>query len=151
MTQPTKDWMAEVLALQATERADAEARVAKRSRCLRAALAAHGITSMDVLWDGGGDSGQIEDATFGDANGFVDASRLAATDCDGTETTLEMLARNLVHDLIEVHCPGLENGDGGDVSLNFDGTVLNFTLNARETVLETIAEGQLPDNEEAGV
>ncbi len=144
MTNTTgEDGVEKALARQAAERTDAEERVAKRSRSLKAALVAHGITSIDVLWDGCGDSGQIDIADFQTDAGPIDATQLSATDSDGEPINVEQLATALVYDLIEVHCPGLENGEGGDASLTYDGQTLTFDVSARTVHSETVAAGDL--------
>ena len=73
----------------------------KRLPQLASELAATGVARVLVLYDGCGDSGQIEDIECRSADGEI----LELVSGDG-------VLKNLLYDLLEARHPGWENGDG---------------------------------------
>ena len=118
-----------------------EARPANKAAIL-AALAATGITSVVVTFDGSGDSGQIEsvDPRIGDT-----ATKLPATDVEiaspvwdgsGVETRTLPLAEaveQLAYDLLEETHGGWENNEGafGEFSFDVAGSAIRLDYNER--------------------
>jgi hypothetical protein len=91
-----------------------------------------GVVSAHVSYDGCGDSGQIEDVTFTDAEGK------AIYPCDQT-TFSEDQIMDLFYDLLEARYPGWENNDGayGDFTWQLIDNKLQHTHNARFTDCDT--------------
>lgn len=101
------------------------------------ALASVGIASVIVLFDGYGDSGQIDsvDARTGDTTVVLPMTEIDFEDIgDGSTTTdirrvklpdaVEALAYRLLYDTY----PGCENNDGAFGELNFDVVARSITL-----------------------
>lgn len=112
------------------------------------ALAAAGITSVTVTFDGYGDSGQIEDVTTQRGDTIVDlpagqvALSSAGWNSDGVSTAQVDLAaaiEQLCYDLLQQSHPGWENNDGAFGDFVFDVAARTITLdhNERYTASET--------------
>ena len=112
------------------------------------ALAAAGITTVTVTFDGYGDSGQIEDVTAQCGETIVDlppgeVSLASATwNSDDVSTAQVEIAAALeqhCYDLLEQSHPGWENNDGAFGEFVFDVAARTITLdhNERYTASET--------------
>jgi len=106
------------------------------------ALAAAGITSILVHFDGSGDSGQIEDidATAGDEprdlpSGEIEIAHVRWGDPDIARTTLSVrdAIESLAYDFLEQAHGGWENNEGAYGEFTFDVAQRTITLdyNAR--------------------
>ena len=91
-----------------------------------------GAVAAHISYDGCGDSGQIEDVTFADAEG-------KAVDPYGRIDFTEDQIMDLFYDLLEVRYAGWENNDGayGDFEWNLTDDKLLHTHNARFTDCDT--------------
>jgi hypothetical protein len=114
------------------------------------ALAAAGITQVEVTFDSYGDSGQVEDITARSANEAVllpeGEVRVAcpAWGCTHVETrtmTVAAALEHLVYDCLSEAHPGWENGDGAYGTFTFDVAVRTITLDhhARHVAVKSTA------------
>ena len=101
------------------------------------ALAAAGITEVEVNFDGYGDSGQIEDmvARAGDAEAALPAVAVQlsapAWGCDHVEVRTKPLTdaiEQFVYDTLADLHPGWENSDGASGTFTFDVVAGTVTL-----------------------
>jgi len=97
----------------------------------RAQLKFGGVAKVKIDYDGCGDSGQIEDVSFWDANDQPVAFVLG-------ELTQAQL-QELFYDLLETRHAGWENNDGafGDFQWDLETDTLNHTHHSRYTDYET--------------
>ena len=107
------------------------------------ALAATGITSVLVHFDGSGDSGQIEDidATAGDQpaeipNGNIQIARVRWGDANIERTSLSVrdAIESLAYDFLEQTHGGWENNEGAYGEFTFDVAQRTITLDYNERV-----------------
>ena len=107
------------------------------------ALAAAGITSVLVHFDGSGDSGQIEgiDATAGEQpaeipNGNIEIAQIRWGDANIERTTLSVrdAIENLAYDFLEQTYGGWENNEGAYGEFTFDVAQRTITLDYNERV-----------------
>lgn len=143
---PASDWDAIVQRMSKWE-IDAAKPISENKAKLLAFLASAGITLVTVTFDGGGDSGQIEDivAFKGDLSaelpgGTVEvimldygANRPAANHLSASEAI-----ENLAYDLLRQKHRGWENNDGAYGEFTFDvaaGTI-SLDYNERYTASE---------------
>jgi hypothetical protein len=91
-----------------------------------------GVVSIEVYYDGCGDSGQIESIHYFDAN-------YRSIDPAGRVTITDEELMNLFYDLLEVRQAGWENNDGafGSFDWNLTTDYLNHTHSMRYTECET--------------
>ena len=108
------------------------------------ALAAAGITSVLVHFDGSGDSGQIEDvdATAGDQpaevpNGNIEIAqvRWGAANIEGTSLSVRDAIESLAYDFLEQTHGGWENNEGAYGEFTFDVENRTITLEYNERVM----------------
>jgi hypothetical protein len=108
------------------------------------ALAAAGITSILVHFDGSGDSGQIEgiDATAGDQpaeipNGNIEIAqvRWGSPDIERTTLSVRDAIENLTYDFLEQTHGGWENNEGAYGEFTFDVVQRTITLEYNERVM----------------
>lgn len=113
-------------------------------------LAAAGITSVVVTFDGVGDSGQIEsiDARVGDAGADLPAGEveLATPTADGSgvdraPSSLRDAIELLAYDCLEETHGGWENEEGAYGQFTFDVADRLITLSYNERVLESVHSG----------
>src|SRR5580700_5601876 len=76
-------------------------------------LKAAGVARVDISYDGCGDSGQIEDVRYFDAN-------RKTMELPGTLTITEDALRELFYDLLETRHAGWENNDGAFGEFEWD-------------------------------
>lgn len=128
------------------ERRLAEAR-APNARALFDALETAGVTSVDVLFDGQGDSGQIEGTTAyaGELEVKLPSAMIQYTDVEffGTSTTTSEITVDdaidrLVYAVLEETHGGWENNDGayGEVTFNVEARTIHLEFNERYTATE---------------
>lgn len=111
---------------------DSLERVRRELPLLAAGLRSIGVASVEVQYDGCGDSGQIEDIICRDAQG----DRINLT--GKTPVTDDQLS-DLFYDLIESRHPGWENNDGacGELEWDLATDTLRHTHNDRFTDYHT--------------
>ena len=110
-------------------------------------LAAAGVVTVVVSFDGYGDSGQIESIDSRDAHGEVAVPENEVTIASATwDAEIERKAMNcreaveqLAYDLLNTTYGGWENNDGAYGEFTFDVTARKVTLdyNGRYTAVET--------------
>lgn len=107
---------------------DALERVRRELPVLAGKLKSIGVASVQVEYDGCGDSGQIEDVVCLDA----ESKPVALT--GKTPVTIDQLS-DLFYDLIEARHPGWENNDGacGELAWVLETDTLTHTHNDRFT------------------
>jgi hypothetical protein len=107
------------------------------------ALAAAGITSVLVHFDGSGDSGQIEniDATAGDQpaeipNGNIEIAQVRWGDAniERTSSSVRDAIESLAYDFLEQTHGGWENNEGAYGEFTFDVAQRTITLDYNERV-----------------
>lgn len=110
------------------------------------ALAAAGITTVTVTFDGYGDSGQIEDITAQQGETIVDlpagevslASAVWGSDAvSATRMEIAAAVEQLCYDLLEQSHPGWENNDGASGEFVFDVAARAITLDHSERYTAT--------------
>lgn len=111
------------------------------------ALAASGITTVVVIFDGYGDSGQVESIDASDAQGEVALSECEiafASPGDGdaiehTAMSLHDALEDLAYDLLRDTHAGWENNDGAYGEFTFDVAARTISLdhNERYTAIES--------------
>ena len=110
------------------------------------ALAAAGITTVTVTFDGSGDSGQIEDVIAQKGEAIVDlpagqvclSSAVWNSDAVSTAPTdIGAAVEQLCYDLLRQSHPGWENNDGASGDFVFDVAVGTITLDYAERYTAT--------------
>lgn len=111
------------------------------------ALAATGITTVIVTFDGYGDSGQIESIDASNADGAIplptgEIALVQPGEGDATEhvpTPIEQAIEELAYDLLRDTHAGWENNDGafGELSLNVAARTISLDHNERYTAIES--------------
>jgi hypothetical protein len=98
----------------------------------RQQLQAAGIDSVQILYDGCGDSGCIENVAYMDGQG-------SAVDVAGKLAMTEEQLMDLFYDLTQARHPGWENNDGayGEFDWNLKDDALKHTHNDRFTDYDT--------------
>jgi hypothetical protein len=98
----------------------------------RRQLQAAGIDSVQIFYDGCGDSGCIESITYADGQG-------SAVDVAGKLPMTEEQLTDLFYDLTQARHPGWENNDGayGEFDWNLKDDALKHTHNDRFTDYDT--------------
>lgn len=146
---PITEWNAIMQRISKWE-ADAAKLVPENKDKLLAFLASAGITLVTVTFDGGGDSGQIEDiaAFAGDATAELPSGtvEVRALDHGADQPAANFLAageaiENLAYDLLrQKHC-GWENNDGayGEFTFDIAGQKISLDYNERFTSSESYA------------
>lgn len=138
--QPAID-MAAIMQRFSQWEADAAELIPENKARLFACLASTGITLVTVIFDGYGDSGQIEDiaAFIGDEpadlpGGTIEVKTLhhgadqPVAHCHSASEAIENLAYDLLR---QTHC-GWENNDGAYGEFTFDVTAGTITLDYNE-------------------
>src|SRR5580658_1967264 len=95
-------------------------------------LKAAGVARVDISYDGCGDSGQIEDVRYFDANRKM-------MELPGTLTITEDALRELFYDLLETRHAGWENNDGafGEFEWDLNADTLKHSHSERYVECET--------------
>jgi hypothetical protein len=125
-------------AYQNHQKAVAEANVINK-RVVFDALVAAGISTVNVTFDGEGDSGQIEDIV---ADGSVDVPQVpielqkaswGSGKVGSSQSTLREAIETLCYDYLEQHQGGWENNDGafGEFIFNVAERRIELEFNAR--------------------
>lgn len=108
---------------------------------LFAHLASANITRVVVIFDGEGDSGQIEDvqAYIGDEQASLPEGKVESLDLPYGEAgpvlrehSIEMALETLAYDLLREKHEGWENSDGAYGEFTFDATAGTITLDYNE-------------------
>ena len=145
----TADMASGLFAEQANYVARAAALHPANKTALFDALAAAGITSVVVVFDGSGDSGQIEDITFHANDSVVSAPVMApipiqstywgSTEIRSESMTIDKAIEQLAYDFLAQAHSGWENNDGAYGEFTFDVGLRTITLeyNERYTTIET--------------
>lgn len=145
---PTDDYVASYLTKEHEYGALASRLDGGNKTVVFTALAAHGITHVVVVFDGYGDSGQIEqiDAFSGEERADIkhESVTLVRARWGSQETftetmSLEGAIETLAYDFLERTHPGWENNDGADGEFTFDvvGQSVTLDFNAHYTASET--------------
>jgi hypothetical protein len=132
----------EILARAAKEQAEREARLPRNKQALFAVLRAAGVTHVTVDFDGYGDSGQIEDIAFrnADTNNSVPAGEVVLeADSYGEPPTPKIFdvrsaIELLVYELLEDDHGGWELNEGSFGTFTFDVAEGAITLDYNERV-----------------
>lgn len=95
-----------------------------------------GIASVEVVFDGYGDSGAVEDIVCKSADDQqIELAEIgiAGIDDDGerASSTLCQALENLAYAALELHHPGWENNDGAGGALVIDVAAANFALDCK--------------------
>lgn len=139
---PVKDWAAEAKAFDASR----QAILAENRTALFDALGRHSIETVTAVFDGYGDSGQIEDVahTGGGADDLAAitiALKVAARGKDTVETVnvpLRTAIEDIAYALLErTHC-GWPNNEGGFGEFIFDVPARTITLDFNERYVEHV-------------
>ena len=129
--------LAEFIEQQAANRARVTSEINRLKRAVIAPLRHHGIASVQVAFDGCGDSGAIEDIACRDASDTaVDLPEefSVCVEEDGAEpvqTTLKQALEDLAYAALELHHPGWEINDGAGGALEIDVTAETFMLDCK--------------------
>ena len=139
-TQPAID-MAATMARYAAWEAAAAKLVPDNKQRLFSHLASANITRVVVIFDGEGDSGQIEDiqAYIGDEQASLPAGKVDSLDLPYGETqpvlrrhSTELALETLAYDLLREKHEGWENSDGAFGEFTFDLAAGTITLDYNE-------------------
>lgn len=107
-----------------------------------------GITSVEVTFDGYGDSGQLDEPSFVNATGAVDPPvgeievQSVLYDGSGIETvrvSITEAIEQICYDLLGEYHAGWENNDGayGDFVFDVTADAITYTHNSRYTEVDT--------------
>jgi len=140
--------LADYLAQEAARAAVADELRPENKAALFLALAAAGVTTVTVAFDGCGDSGQIESIDASDHHGEVALPGgdipIATLTCDGRDVVRQALPlreaiESLCYDLLEETHGGWENDDGAYGTFVFDVAERTIGLdhNSRYTAVES--------------
>ena len=138
----------DVLALEAARQTDKAERLAEHRTAILAALAAAGIATLTVTYDGYGDSGQLDSWTakltegrslaLDEAAGNVIAI-VRSTDQTmierSTARALIEAAESFCYDLLATHHDGYENNVGGNGEFVFDVATGTIHLTHRDNYI----------------
>ncbi len=120
---------ADYLAGQVERDATADVEIAAMRALLLLHFKAHGIATIEIRFDGYGDSGAIEQTTFFGADGTVTECPDITVACEGRdEVMLASLLEDFVYKVLERHHDGWEINDGGFGELLIDVGEENFQL-----------------------
>lgn len=124
-------------AWEAANRARTVDRIARLKLAVIPPLAALGVTSAEVMFDGCGDSGAVEDIATHGRNGPHHAAlntifvSIPGDDDVATTISLDRALEDLATLALEMHHPGWENNDGATGSLEIDVAAPSFTLDCK--------------------
>jgi hypothetical protein len=117
---------------------------ARNQAVIMDALAALGVTQLEVTFDGCGDSGQIEEiAVAGATDTLTGEVTVGSTSWNGPDQseniTLRDAVETLCYGLLEAEHDGWENNDGAFGSFTFDVETreIHLEFNGRYTSYET--------------
>jgi hypothetical protein len=130
--------MESIMAMMAQGRNNASKRIEKNKHSLFDALDAKGVSSVNVTFDGSGDSGGVEEINL-EASKGVDKNKVLTTVVDGVQVyegtqfspegiteifsdkpaTVNDIIESICYDALKVHHEGWENNDGAYGELNF--------------------------------
>lgn len=134
---------------QAQRRAALAPAVAEfNKKALFDALGPLGIARAEVTFDGYGDSGQLDEPSFADANGAVNPPvgvievQSVLYDGSAIETARVSITEGIeqiCYDLLGEHHAGWENNDGayGDFVFDVVANAITYTHNSRYTEVDT--------------
>jgi len=131
--------------IERRDRLLAEVRPANKAAVFDA-LAAAGITMVEVTFDGAGDSGQIEsiDARIGDANCDLPVGSVVLLDpshdgshADRSEMSVRQAIETLAYRCLEETHGGWENSEGAYGTFIFDVAERTIALDYYERVIES--------------
>lgn len=113
-------------------------------------LKAKKIKNFTVSFDGGGDSGQIEDVSLEDkildevvegvsvSDGYVwDVKSNKSVERLLNNATVRQVIDNICYDVLESHCDGWEINEGSYGTFNFDVSKRKVTLDFNERIIES--------------
>ncbi len=121
--------MADYFAGQAERSAVADQEIAAMKTALLPQLAAHGIVTVEIRFDGYGDSGAIEETSFFGANGEVMECPDVDVMCEGKdEVKLASLLEDFAYEALERHHGGWEINEGAFGELLIDVADASFQL-----------------------
>ena len=120
---------ADYLAGQVERNATADVEIATMKALLLLHFKAHGIATVEIRFDGYGDSGAIEQTTFFGADGtVVDCPDIAVAREGRDEVKLASLLEDFAYEVLERHHDGWEINDGGFGELLIDVGEESFQL-----------------------
>lgn len=120
---------ADYLAGQAERSAIADQEIAAMKAVLLPQLAAHGIVTVEIRFDGYGDSGAIEQTTFFDAESKVMECPDIEVAREGRDPVkLASLLEDFAYEALERHHGGWEINEGAFGELLIDVADANFQL-----------------------
>lgn len=132
----TAPMLADFTARQLANRARVTARIDALKQAVIQPLRQLGIASIEVMFDGYGDSGAVEDIacrTSDDQPIDLPEIAIAGIEHDGepSETTLRQALEDLAYAALELHHPGWENNDGAGGTLEIDVVNASFALDCK--------------------
>jgi len=104
-----------------------------RKATLLTALKAAGIASVEIAYNGEGDSGQIEELAVFDEAGAIQTAKLSTEIEPGQ--TLAALIDDIAWDVIQAYHDGFENDDGGFGKITIDVAAGTVTLDHNDRVI----------------
>ncbi|QGY80789.1 DUF6878 family protein [Sphingorhabdus lacus] len=120
---------ANYLAGQAERSAIADQEIVAMKAVLLPQLAAHGILTVEIRFDGYGDSGAIEEISFFGANGKVMECPDVDVACKGKDAVkLASLLEDFAYEALERHHGGWEINEGAFGELLIDVADASFQL-----------------------
>lgn len=133
--------MADFAIRQAERQADAQLELAHLKQEVIPPLREAGVTKVEVRFDGGGDSGAVEECACFDAAGTslpCPEARVAPYISDNADeakqddsTTLSAALESITYLALECHHPGWEINDGACGELVIDVTEASFVLDCQ--------------------
>ena len=124
-------------AWEAANRTRSLERIARLKLAVIPPLAGLGVTSAEVMFDGCGDSGAVEDIATHGRNGPLDAAldtifvSVPGDDDVTAAISLDRALEDLATLALALHHPGWENNDGATGSLEIDVITATFTLDCK--------------------
>ncbi len=121
--------MADYLAGKAERDASADVEIAAMKAALLPQLAAHGVVTVEIRFDGYGDSGAIEQTTLFGADGkVVECPDILIAREGKDEVKLASLLEDFAYEALERHHDGWENNEGAFGELLIDVADASFQL-----------------------
>lgn len=124
-------------AWEAANRARTVDRIARLKLAVIPPLAGLSVTSAEVMFDGCGDSGAVEDIATHGRNGPLDVAldtiliSFPGDDDVSMTVALDRALEDLATLALQLHHPGWENNDGATGSLEIDVATPSFTLDCK--------------------
>jgi hypothetical protein len=140
----TQTAIADFASCQAAHAARADARLQHLKQAVISPLREAGIVTVEVRFDGYGDSGAVEECTCRDAAGHpVPCPEVTIEDLPDAgdaapvrQVSLQSSLEDLTYLALERHHPGWENNEGAGGTLEIDVTAESFMLDCKLRYIE---------------